>query len=648
MLDSIRTKTQSLGVKMIFGVIILVFVFWGIGNMSGGSSGALAVVNGEKITLAEYGQHLNRLAPAELKAHPDLFSNAEKFSDFKNRLLGEIIARTLRLQEAKRLGLVVTPHELKAAVDAMTLFQDSEGRFDPERYKLALFGVKLTPGEFEDGMSKDMLESKILRYVAMSADISEAEVREHFNFSMERRFADYVLFDFSEYAGKAVASEEEIAAYYEEHKEEFRTPVMADVDYLLLTPDTLGATYEISDQEIEDRYNADLELYKRPATFQARHIFLACPPEGSSEPEAEQAIASALALAGEVEKKLAAGENFGDLARLYSQDFDSADNGGLLGVIEAGKTEVPTFENAALALEPGAVSKPVRTDYGLHIIKLESKTEAHTVPLVEVKNSIAALLGREKAENDFKNIEREAEEALQSGSSLAALGKKLGVASLNSGLMAQEELELKLSLHKEARVMFADSVAAAAASGKGSVLPVPLSAASGIVLVRINEAKASVIPPAAEVRARLAALVESAKGAEAARKAAEEALPLFTGKETPEAFAGKTQRSMAAMRSFPALEPLGQCPDLVPALFSSSGAWLPAVYESPKGPVIARTAEIEAVTDEQWNQLKGIFLAQYRQNLQNQTLDVFMRDLLLKAEIEQNKDLLDALTPPRQ
>ncbi|MDL2290897.1 SurA N-terminal domain-containing protein, partial [Desulfovibrio sp. OttesenSCG-928-F20] len=634
MLDDIRNKAQSLGVKLIFGVIILVFVFWGMGNMAGSSGGSLASVNGEAVTLKEFGRELQRAGEAEHKANPDLYSNEAKYKDFKRRLLTEIVAAKLRLQEAKRLGLVVTPHELKAVIDTFPVFHDDKGVFNSERYVQMLSANNLTPGEFEEDLGKGILESKLMRYVSMSASISEAEARKHFDFVMEKRLVDYVIFNPSDYADKAKVSDAEISDYYDRNKEEFRTPVMADVQYLLLTPDTLGAAYTVSDEEVEERYKVGIDSYKRAATFQSRHIFLPCPPDGSTEPEAEQQIAEAAAKVAEVEKKLAEGADFSDLAKEYSKDLDSAETGGLLGWLEAGQTGSKEFDEAAMALEPGQVSKPVRTAFGFHIIRLEGKTEAHTVPLVEVKNSIVAQLGREKAEADFKSVEQKAEEALQMGTPLTDFGKSLEVAALDSGLLPQEELERKLALHSDARQIFADSIASVAASGKPSTIAMPLATASGIVLVRVNEAKASAIAPLEELRTPISARLEVEKSKELARKAADEALPSFAGKEAPEAYKNAVQRSKPALRVFPVLEPLGQCPDLVQALFSSSsGVWLPGVYETPVGPVIARTAEIEQVKDEEWEQLKGIFMAQYKQSRENEAMDAFVVDLFAKAEI---------------
>ena len=76
----------------------------------------------------------------------------------------------------------------------------------------------------------------------------------------------------------------------------------------------------------------------------------------------------------EIQQKLAAGADFGDLARTYSEDPGTAAQGGDLGCFAAGRL-VPEFEEAAFDLRPGEVSEPVLTQYGYHLILLHEKRE---------------------------------------------------------------------------------------------------------------------------------------------------------------------------------------------------------------------------------------------------------------------------------
>ena len=648
MLDGIRNKAQSFGVKLIFGLIIVVFVFWGVGNIGGMSSDTLAVVNGEKLTVREFSKAWQRMAQAEKKNNPDVFSDDERFKQYKRMVLDEMITLRLFLQEAERLGIMVTPHELKALIDTYPVFHDDNGKFDPDRYRRFIASMDMSAGEFEKDLRDDMLRTKLMQYVALSASLSDAEARSIFDFRLEKRDVEYVLFSAEEYSKKAEISDADVAAYYESNKERFRLPARASLEYLLLTPESLAGGYPVSDEEVEELYEKNREQYKRPAGFQARQIFLESPPDDSSEPGAGEARAKARATLDEVLAKLKAGEDFASLARQYSQNPYAADLGGMLGWINAGDSGAPEIEEAVFALNPGEVTPPVRMRDGYHILRLEEKKEARDLPLDEVKAGIVAEIGAQKADAGFTNVQRAAEDGLAMGTPLAELAKTFHVEERKEEMTPQEELEKRLGVQADSRQILVDAIAAAAAGGPASTIPVPLNIAGGLAVVRINAARPSEVPPLDEVRQAATDILIADKGQLLARKAAEEALASFTGTEVPEAFKDRAEKSARpAVRVSPSVEPLGPAPELVDAVFSSSGSWLPMTYDTPKGVVIARVSKVEPVTEEEYAQYGEGFSGQYRQYWSGQAVQSFLFALHKAGKVELSLDFLDRLSLQR-
>jgi hypothetical protein len=234
---------------------------------------------------------------------------------------------------------------------------------------------------------------------------------------------------------------------------------------------------------------------------------------------------------------------------------------------------------------------------------------------------------------------------LVTGASLEDTGAAFNLAPEKRVAMSLEEAATTLSLSEESRRAFESAATAAAAAGEaGSMLPVPLDITGGIALIRINEAVPSRIPSIEEARAGIIAALRTEGAKKLARAAAEQALPAFRGRDLPEAFKDKAAESTPGLRVFPSLEPLGAVPDLVDGIFSSDGVWLPLVYDTPAGPVIAQTAGVEAVKEEEWDQLKGIFVAQYRQSREEQTVQAFMQKLLNKASVSEAPDVLDKIS----
>ncbi len=102
-----------------------------------------------------------------------------------------------------------------------------------------------------------------------------------------------------------------------------------------------------------------------PLKLDLSHIMISARPD----PEVVAAMNERI---DEIRRRIADGEDFGDMARRYSEDLNSARNGGDLGFFARG-TFMADFEDAAFALEPGEISPAVQTDVGLHIIKLEER-----------------------------------------------------------------------------------------------------------------------------------------------------------------------------------------------------------------------------------------------------------------------------------
>jgi len=139
-----------------------------------------------------------------------------------------------------------------------------------------------------------------------------------------------------------------------------------------------GATAEQVGKEVKFD-DADMHKYYQDhqGEFEqahARHILIRM--QGSPAPAApgkkELSDAEALAKAQEIRKKLDAGGDFAALAKEESDDTSNAPNGGDLGTFRHGQM-VPAFDQATFALKPGEISQPVKTQFGYHLIKLESK-----------------------------------------------------------------------------------------------------------------------------------------------------------------------------------------------------------------------------------------------------------------------------------
>jgi peptidyl-prolyl cis-trans isomerase C len=154
---------------------------------------------------------------------------------------------------------------------------------------------------------------------------------------------------------------------------------------------TIGAAIQISDEQLKEYYDKNLNQFVLPPMVEARHILL------RNRDEAEKVLVL-----------LKNGDDFSGLARQYSIDLPMAREGGSMGTIKKGKT-LPALEQVLFTLEEGQYSDIVETDYGFHIIMIDKIHSTDYEAFENVKESIRRQLIRSKESEAFEKMARELE-----------------------------------------------------------------------------------------------------------------------------------------------------------------------------------------------------------------------------------------------
>ena len=416
MLEVIRSNAQSWGVKIAFGIIILVFVFWGVGGLTGGPSTVILTVNGEPITIQDFQRRYEQLEQNVRAQNPGLDADQLKSMQLKQRLIQTLVLENLLSQEAKRVGVTVTPVELRKIVESFPAFHNAEGKFDPDAYLRVLQAQRNTPGNFESELRNGLLVEKLRADVSAGAWVSEAAARDLFRYQGERRIIEYVLYPLEDYTSKVSVEDAQIKDYYEANQASFTVPPQADIEYLLIGPETLAAAQTIDDAAVASFYEKNASQFATPEMVRARHILILSDAKASPEDQAK-----AKARIEEIAQRIKGGEDFGTVAKETSEDPGSAPQGGELGWFEKGRM-VPEFEKAAFALQPGDVSEPIKTQFGYHLIQLEEHKDAGQQPLDEVKDQIRQRLAQDEAAGKVQEALEQVQLAVIGGKSLAEAG----------------------------------------------------------------------------------------------------------------------------------------------------------------------------------------------------------------------------------
>ena len=159
---------------------------------------------------------------------------------------------------------------------------------------------------------------------------------------------------------------------------------------------------KVTDDDCKKFYDGNRSKFIVPEQVRASHILILCPPEATGEVRTQKLaqIQAALSL-------VKGGENFADVARKFSEDPGSKEQGGDLGFFERGRM-VPEFETAAFGLATNQVSDVITTHYGYHVIKAIERKPAGERTYAEVKDNIETYLknlhGQQIAQQYLKEL----------------------------------------------------------------------------------------------------------------------------------------------------------------------------------------------------------------------------------------------------
>lgn len=625
MLDGLRQNAGSWVIKILFAIIILAFVFaFGSGSMGGKGGGVLAYVGETPIMITDFQTRMRREVETLRNQMPGVTNEDMAQMGIKNRVLASMVNSVLIRQQAAELGLAVGDAELQKRIASYQVFRDKAGQFDNAIYRAVLRSNSLTPGEFEAGMRQDIMAEKLQQMLDQTVTVTDAEVRDFFLYGGEKVAIDYLVFPWADEADAVTPDDAAIEKYYADNQEPFRRPARATLQYLRFTPQDLADPSAVPADEVKAYYEAHQDRFARPEQVRARHILLKLDQDA---PEAEAKDVRSKLL--RIKAQLAKGKSFADLAKKYSEGPSNA-TGGDLGWFSRGMMVGP-FEEAAFALESGAVSEPVRTRFGWHLIKLEEHRPEGVKPLEEAESDIRAALSEDAAAEKLSSMLDQAIGQVIVGDSLSQIAETLGMTLESTGAVTKDMLVQRLGIGADdAEFLFNIE------NGKASDTPVAIE--GGYLLAAKSNFVESTVAPLEEVKGEI---VQTLKREGALKLAEEKAQALLAELNDP----AKAEDALASVKGKLAtsqpfarrglIPELGMNPELVEAAFAATGEqWLGKAYPVGTGVVLARLAERVAPGEDQWERQKDLLRDQIRQSKNNEMFMAYLSGLRDKTEVK--------------
>ena len=382
-------------IKTAMWIVIIAFVSWlglelGYGGGPGGANPEVGEVEGTPIKWVEY-----RRQVAQMRQYQRQQANmvSDEF-DLDEQVWQQSVRRILVTQAIDRMGIVVTPGEVAeemvasppSGFERVPDFQDESGAFDPGKYRQFLSTISqarwfqitgVSFAEYEGQVHFDLQVRKLNSHIQDGAWVTEARLRQ---------------------------------AYADQNERAKVRVVAAPVS---LVPDSL---VEVPDGEVRAYYQSHLDEYSQRARAELTYVVI---PKTPSKADSSRVLAEVT----DIHSRLLRGEDFAELARQFSEDQVSAQEGGSLGTFGRGSM-VSEFDSAAFAMSEGQISRPVHTQFGWHIVKVERRVRGETsnADSVEARHILV----------------RDNEPGIETLDSLMALGEDLAAAGAAFDARARE------------------------------------------------------------------------------------------------------------------------------------------------------------------------------------------------------------------
>lgn len=514
-LQRMRAGAQGAMAKVLVGVIVFVLAVFGFGaiDLFSASEPVAATVNGQDITQ----RVLERETSRQREYQRSQFG--EEVPDdvidglvTPQAMLAALIDRTLLAQAAADLDLAVSAETLQARVA-----WDRAGA-DPSTYRRWLASLGYTPDTRRAELAAAQMQEQLVAGLRDSAIVTRRELRDATRLQYQRRDIAWLLFDVPTLATAIAVDEADIEAHYGTRIDDYMTDETFSFELLRLSRTSMEAGVAVEEEAIAAVY-ADEVAALEPLRH-AAHILLKVGEQRSLE-EATAELAAA-------REEILAGASFAERARDISEDAGTAAAGGDLGPSGKG-VFTPAFEEALWALEPGELSVPVETEFGVHLIELLA-IEAPVVPTLEERRAaIAADLRREALAQRVDQLQRDVDEAaFEEGDSLAGLQEAFGMAAETIAEATRESRDGALADASVREALFSDEVLLEGFNSRAVA-----TAGQDIVVGRLASRTPATELPLAEVRERIGATLAETEARAQAEAAALDALTNLAAGDTP-------------------------------------------------------------------------------------------------------------------
>ena len=400
MLDTFRKASKTWVVKLLFALLALSFLAWGVEGLRGGMFGHGPAIEVGKVQIsapevyAEFKREVERMNP--MFGGKLTVEDARKLG-FMDRTIESLVTRNLIEEAGRRLGLAATEEGVVARIAADPSFRNDKGEFDRDRFRMALARAGLNEREFLRQERANVVRTQLAEGLSGGIKAPQGMVEPLARFREERRIAETVLVRDESLPLPPAPAQEQLEEFYKANAQRFMAPEYRALTVLVVDPAAVAAMVEVTPEMVEEAYQSRIDEFQPTDKVTMSQVVL------TDQASADKAAAL-----------VKAGKDLSAVARETGAKVID------LGMVD--RTELPDeLAEAVFAAAPGTTLAPVKSPLGWHVAQTRVR------PVAEIKKQVEAELRAEKSSERLNELNTQIEDALAGGISLEETASRFGL-----------------------------------------------------------------------------------------------------------------------------------------------------------------------------------------------------------------------------
>ena len=505
MLTTIRDNITGWIAAVIVGLLVVSFALWGVSfYFTQDGQIEVASVNGEPIQLRAYQRTFYNLRQQMQTTLERTLTPADDAVIKEQALTGMIDAAVVNKIISEE-NLQLSNDRVRAAVQDLEVFQNEESEFDRALYERNILRVGIEPAEFERQMRLELLSEQLQNALTESAFVLDDEVKRIAALRNQKRDLSYAILSTDSYIDEVMVSDEDIEEYYEKNPQLYKEREKVKIAYLDLDVEKLAREVEVDEDDLQAYYNANRDKFDLPEQRRVTQLFAKIDEDGSLE-KARTNIEAALPM-------LKTGKTFEEIVEILDESGAAEIEFSEQGPIQQGimQDEVDSFLFSA---DEGDISDPIQSKDGFHIVKVGAIKGGPNNTFDNLREEVDAEYRQIQAENQFiEQSEIMTDLAYAHPDTLDPAAEATGMEIYETDFFSREEKEGEIT--GQAKIIsasFSDDIRDA---GNNSD-PIEISD-TRIVVLRVIEQQPEKLRALSEVKALITETIKTSRAQETAQ-----------------------------------------------------------------------------------------------------------------------------------